>query len=88
MQVKRWFATDIHTKWGKSLGPRRGEKTGILSNENIEDKKPRDNSGNTPLDAARTGNHLKVVDFMERYNVEPKTKRRKVKKLKVLYPEN
>ena len=39
MQVKRWFATDIHTKWGKSLGPTRGEKTGILSSENIEDNK-------------------------------------------------
>ena len=33
MQVNRWFATDIHIKWGKSLGPHRGEKTGILSNE-------------------------------------------------------
>ena len=45
--------------------------------EVIDDKSPRNNFGQTPIDLARIGNQQKVVDFIQSYNFGPKLKRRK-----------
>ena len=49
--------------------------------ENIEDKNPRTNAGYTPIDIAiACDNDQIIVDIMQSYNLESKSKRRKIEK--------